>query len=162
MKAAASDEFAIWQLTTFALHRGGVQPALRFFVNHLAETGDERFRGRIHRQPRPGLNARHARHVKNQLAPTLSPPPAPLRSTNNATGYNLDAVLTTDDLVCGDNCFFAATGVTDGELLKGVRVHAGGAVTQSLVLRSHSGTMRMIEAHHRLVNLNQIYRIDYA
>jgi fructose-1,6-bisphosphatase II len=52
--------------------------------------------------------------------------------------------------------------VTDGELLKGVRFHAGGAVTQSLVMRSHSGTVRMIEAHHRLDKLNQISSVDYA
>jgi fructose-1,6-bisphosphatase II len=56
----------------------------------------------------------------------------------------------------------AATGVTDGELLKGVRFHAGGAVTQSLVMRSHSGTVRMIEARHQLDKLNQISSIDYA
>ena len=77
-------------------------------------------------------------------------------------GYDLDAVLTTDDLVRGDNCFFAATGATDGELLKGVRFHAGGAVTQSLVMRSHSGTVRMIEARHQLDKLNQISSVDYA
>ena len=79
-----------------------------------------------------------------------------------SAGYDLDAVLTTDDLVKGDNCFFAATGVTDGELLKGVRFHAGGAITQSLVMRSHSGTVRMIEARHQLDKLNQISSIDYA
>jgi fructose-1,6-bisphosphatase II len=84
------------------------------------------------------------------------------RAAAIAAGYDLDAVLTTDDLVRGDNCFFAATGVTDGELLKGVRFHAGGAVTQSLVMRSHSGTVRMIEAHHRLDKLNQISSVDYA
>jgi fructose-1,6-bisphosphatase II len=77
-------------------------------------------------------------------------------------GYDLNQVLTTDDLVRGDNCFFAATGVTDGELLKGVRFHAGGAITQSLVMRSHSGTVRMIEARHQLDKLAQISSIDYA
>jgi len=77
-------------------------------------------------------------------------------------GYDLDQVLTTDDLVRGDNCFFAATGVTDGELLKGVRFHAGGATTQSLVMRSLSGTVRLIEAHHQLAKLNEISSIDYA
>ena len=51
------------------------------------------------------------------------------RAAALAAGYDLDQVLTTDDLVRGDNCFFAATGVTDGELLKGVRFHAGGATT---------------------------------
>ncbi len=84
------------------------------------------------------------------------------RAAAIAAGYDLDAVLTTDDLVRGDNCFFAATGVTDGELLKGVRFHAGGAITQSLVMRSHSGTVRMIEARHQLDKLNQISSIDYA
>ena len=63
-------------------------------------------------------------------------------------GYDLDAVLSTDDLVKGDNCFFAATGITDGELLQGVRYHDFGATTQSLVMRSKSGTLRKIDASH--------------
>jgi fructose-1,6-bisphosphatase II len=65
-------------------------------------------------------------------------------------GHDLDAVLATDDLVTGDNCFFVATGITSGELLRGVRYGSGTAVTNSLVMRSKSGTIRMIEAHHRL------------
>lgn len=64
-------------------------------------------------------------------------------------GYDLTKVLTLDDLVAGDNTFFAATGITSGDLLKGVRVHAGGITTQSLVLRGRSGTVRMVEATHR-------------
>jgi fructose-1,6-bisphosphatase II len=79
-----------------------------------------------------------------------------------AAGYDLDAVLTTDDLVRGDNCFFAATGVTDGELLKGVRFYPGGASTQSLVMRSRSGTVRLIEARHRLDKLREFSSVDYA
>ena len=79
-----------------------------------------------------------------------------------AAGYDLNQVLTTDDLVKGDNCFFAATGVTDGELLKGVRFFPGGASTQSLVMRSRSGTVRLIEARHRLEKLNEISSISYA
>jgi fructose-1,6-bisphosphatase II len=71
-------------------------------------------------------------------------------------------VLTSENLVHGDNCLFAATGVTDGEVLKCVRFPAGVTVTQSLVMRSHSGTVRMIEAHHRLDKLNQISSVDYA
>ena len=59
-------------------------------------------------------------------------------------------MLTTDDLVAGDNCFFAATGITDGELLKGVRYYGDGAYTQSLVMRSKSGTVRTVNANHRL------------
>ena len=56
-----------------------------------------------------------------------------------AAGYDLDSVLTTDDLVKGDNCFFAATAVTDGELLQGVRYPDYGVNTQSLVMRSRRG-----------------------
>jgi len=68
-------------------------------------------------------------------------------------GYDLDAVLTTDDLVGGDNCFFAATGVTDGELLRGVHYDRSGASTQSLLMRSKSGTVRQVDARHRLDKL---------
>jgi fructose-1,6-bisphosphatase II len=64
-------------------------------------------------------------------------------------GYDLDQVLTTDDLVGGDDVFFSATGITDGELLKGVRYWGDGAGTQSLVMRSKSGTIRKIDARHR-------------
>jgi fructose-1,6-bisphosphatase II len=70
-------------------------------------------------------------------------------------GYDVDAVLSTDDLVRGDNCFFAATGVTDGELLRGVHFDARGATTQSLVMRSQSGTVRRIDARHRLEKLRE-------
>ncbi len=66
-----------------------------------------------------------------------------------AAGYDLDRVLGTDDLVAGDNCFFAATGITDGELLKGVHVSAGIVSTQSLVIRSRTGTVRLMNARHR-------------
>ncbi|MGH9068425.1 MAG: class II fructose-bisphosphatase [Acidimicrobiales bacterium] len=70
-------------------------------------------------------------------------------------GYDLDAVLHTDDLVRGDNCFFAATGITDGELLRGARFHSAGAFTSSLVMRSRSGTVRRVEANHRLAKLRE-------
>ncbi len=76
-------------------------------------------------------------------------------------GYDLDAVLTTDDLVKGDNCFFAATGVTDGELLRGVRYEHSSARTQSLVMRSKSGTVRMIDARHRIDKLRDFAAVDY-
>ncbi|MFN8037046.1 MAG: class II fructose-bisphosphatase [Acidimicrobiia bacterium] len=64
-------------------------------------------------------------------------------------GYDLDRILLTDDLVAGDDVFFAATGITDGELLKGVRYWGDGASTQSLVMRSKSGTIRKVDATHR-------------
>jgi len=63
-------------------------------------------------------------------------------------GYDLDRVLTTDDLVSGDNVFFAATGVTDGALLKGVRFESHRIITHSLSMRSRSGTVRLIEGRH--------------
>ena len=69
-------------------------------------------------------------------------------------------MLTGDDLVRGDNCFFAATGITDGELLRGVRYTATGVITQSIVVRSASGTVRFVQAHHRLEKLRQYRLID--
>jgi fructose-1,6-bisphosphatase II len=77
-------------------------------------------------------------------------------------GYDLDAVLTTDDLVRGDNCFFAATGITDGELLSGVRYDEFGANTQSLVMRSKTGTVRLIDARHPLAKLGQYSAIQFS
>ncbi|MQW75807.1 class II fructose-bisphosphatase [Nocardioides sp. dk4132] len=78
-------------------------------------------------------------------------------------GHNLDPdfVLGTDDLVTGDDCFFVATGITDGELLRGVRYRAGGATTQSLVMRSRSGTIRTITSEHRLEKLRAFSAIDF-
>ncbi len=78
-----------------------------------------------------------------------------------AAGYDLDRVLTTDDLVSGDNCFFAATGITDGDLLRGVRYDRTGARTQSLVMRSRSGTVRMIDARHRIDKLAKFASVEY-
>lgn len=76
-------------------------------------------------------------------------------------GYDLDRVLTTDDLVAGDNAFFSATGITDGELLRGVRFRGRGATTHSLVMRSKSGTTRFIEAQHDREKIAAISNIDY-
>jgi fructose-1,6-bisphosphatase II len=72
------------------------------------------------------------------------------RATAVEAGYDLARVLGTDDLVAGDNAFFAATGITDGELLKGVHYDARGASSQSLVMRSKTGTVRLINARHQL------------
>lgn len=71
------------------------------------------------------------------------------RASAEANGYDCSRVLTTDDLVRGDDVFFAATGVTDGELLRGVRYDTYGARSHSLVMRSRSGTIRYIDTHHR-------------
>jgi fructose-1,6-bisphosphatase II len=71
-------------------------------------------------------------------------------------GYDLERVLTTDDLVAGEDVFVAATGVTDGALLRGVRYTRIGAVTDSIVMRSRSGTVRRVEAQHAFEKLSTI------
>jgi fructose-1,6-bisphosphatase II len=71
-------------------------------------------------------------------------------------GYDVERVLTTDDLVGGENVFFAATGVTTGALLRGVRYEKRGAVTDSIVMRSRSGTVRRIEARHAFEKLEHL------
>ncbi len=76
-------------------------------------------------------------------------------------GYDLDAVLTSEDLVRGNNCFFAATGITDGELLQGVHYNMNGASTQSLVMRSKSGTVRLVSAQHRLTKLSEYAAVEF-
>ena len=76
-------------------------------------------------------------------------------------GHDLSRVLATDDLVSSNNCFFAATGVTDGELLHGVRFHAEGATTQTLVMRSKSGTIRLMESDHRLGKLRKYAAVQF-
>ncbi|HKE98869.1 MAG TPA: class II fructose-bisphosphatase [Actinomycetes bacterium] len=77
-------------------------------------------------------------------------------------GYDLDAVLSIDDLVQGDDVFFSATGVTDGELLRGVRFDRRGALTQSLSMRAKSGTVRLIDARHQFSKLNRYAAIDFG
>ena len=76
-------------------------------------------------------------------------------------GHDLDRVLTTDDLVSGENVFFVATGITDGELLRGVRYRSETATTDSIVMRSKSGTVRRIDSTHRLSKLRAYSSIDF-
>ena len=78
-------------------------------------------------------------------------------------GHNLDSdfVLGTDDLVNGDDCFFVATGITDGELMRGVRYRRNGATTDSLVMRSRSGTIRRITSEHQFSKLRDFAAIDF-
>ncbi len=70
-------------------------------------------------------------------------------------GHDIDQVLNTDDLVKTDNVFMVATGITDGELLDGVRYTSGGATTESLVMRGKSGTVRSIHSEHALKKLSR-------
>jgi fructose-1,6-bisphosphatase II len=78
-------------------------------------------------------------------------------------GHNLDPdhVLTTDDLVAADDCFFVATGITDGELMQGVRYRAGSSTTHSLVMRARSGTIRNITSEHQLKKLRAYAAVDF-
>jgi fructose-1,6-bisphosphatase II len=75
-------------------------------------------------------------------------------------GLDLSRVMTADDLVSSDDVFFAATGITDGVLLRGVRYTASGATTESLVIRGRSGTVRTVTAEHRLHKLHQVGATD--
>ncbi|QZY28511.1 class II fructose-bisphosphatase [Nocardioides coralli] len=78
-------------------------------------------------------------------------------------GHNLDDdfVLATDDLVSGEEAYFVATGITDGELMRGVRYRAGGCTTDSLVMRARSGTIRSITSEHQLHKLRTFAAIDF-
>jgi len=75
--------------------------------------------------------------------------------------FDPDAILMTDDLVTSDDVFFVATGITDGELMRGVRYRAGGASTHSLVMRSRSGTIRSIHSDHKLEKLMSYAAVDF-
>jgi fructose-1,6-bisphosphatase II len=77
-------------------------------------------------------------------------------------GHDLDAVLGTDDLVRSENCYFVATGITDGELLRGVRYRGGQIRTQSIVMRSKSGTIRIVDAEHQLTKLSAYSAFDLS
>ena len=76
-------------------------------------------------------------------------------------GYDFEGVITMDDLVSSDDVFFAATGITDGELLEGVRYTRHGAQTYSLVIRGLTGSVRWISAEHNFDKLNPISEIEY-
>jgi fructose-1,6-bisphosphatase II len=76
-------------------------------------------------------------------------------------GHDLDRVLLTEDLVRGDDIFFCATGVTDGELLRGVRYYADSVQTESIVMRSKSGTIRLVDSLHQLGKLRAYSAVDF-
>ncbi len=76
-------------------------------------------------------------------------------------GYNLERVLTADDLVRADDCFISCTGITQGNLLRGVSFDRRGATTESLVMRSKSGTVRVIRARHQLHKLSRYSAVAY-
>ena len=83
------------------------------------------------------------------------------RASLLADGFDLDQVLDADTLAAGDDLFFAATGITDGYLLEGVRYWSDGATTFSMVMRSRSGTIRYVKSDHRFEKLERFSSIDY-
>ena len=84
------------------------------------------------------------------------------RALAAANGIDLERVYRTSDLVRSENVFFAATGITDGEFLRGVRYFSGGARTYSVVMRAISGTVRFIESRHDWTKLMRISGVDYV
>jgi fructose-1,6-bisphosphatase II len=98
--------------------------------------------------PEGVISAAAIKCIGGQLLGRLWPRSEEERQAALDAGYDLERVLVADDLVAGDDVFFSATGVTDGDVLQGVRYPPGGATTESLVMRSRSGTVRRITARH--------------
>ena len=107
--------------------------------------------------PEGVISAAAVKCIGGQLLGRLWPRDDQERQAALKAGYDLDRVLTVDDLIASDNCFFSATGVTDGDVLQGVRYQgAPGATTESLVMRSRSGTIRRVQASHDRAKLRAI------
>lgn len=83
------------------------------------------------------------------------------RAAALAAGYDLEAILTEDDLVAADDCFISCTGITPGQLLRGVSFDRHGATTDTLVMRAKSGTVRSVRARHRLEKLRTYAAVEY-
>ncbi len=125
-----------------------------------ADTGADVLLG-IGGTPEGVISAAALKAMGGEMQGKLWPRNETERTESIEQGYDIDQVLTTDDLVKGDNCFFAATGVTDGDLLRGVHYTPDHCTTQSLVMRSKSGTVRQINAQHALNKLEGYSIVDY-
>ena len=136
---------------------GDVAPAI---AAARPETGVDLLYG-IGGTPEGVISAAALKCVGGGIQGKLWPRTAEERNALVEAGYDLDRVLTTDDLVRSDNVFVAATGVTTGALLRGVRYVNDGAITDSIVMRSRSGTVRRIEARHQLSKLTQFTGREY-
>ena len=111
---------------------------------------------------RPGPEARHGGCVGGGIQGKLWPRDDADRQTLVEQGIDPDRVLHTDDLVAGEYVFVAATGVTTGSLLRGVRYLPNGVITDSIVMRSRSGTVRRIEAYHAFDKLRALSAERYG
>ncbi len=121
----------------------------------LPETGVDLLMG-VGGSPEAVISATALKCLRGEIQARLYPRDEEERRQALEQGFDLARVFTTNHLVRGDNVFFAATGITDGELLQGVHYYANTATTDSLVLRSRSGTIRHIQATHPLEKLKQI------
>ena len=112
--------------------------------------------------PEGVISAAALKCLGGEMQGRLWPRNASERKAATDAGLDLDRILHTDDLVRSDDVFFAATGITDGELLRGIRFTADGAISDSLVMRSKSGTVRRIEATHNIVKLSEFASVDFT
>jgi fructose-1,6-bisphosphatase II len=112
--------------------------------------------------PEGVLSAAALKSMGGQLLGRLWPRDDGERQAALDAGYDLDRVLSADDLCSGEDVFFSATGVTDGDVLQGVRYRGPGATTESLVMRSRSGTVRRVHASHDRSKLRAIIGERYG
>jgi len=113
--------------------------------------------------PEGVISAAAIKCIGGQLLGRLWPRDDSEREAAIDAGYDLSKVLTCDDLVAGEDVFFSATGVTDGDVLQGVRYQGGrGATTESLVMRSRSGTVRRVFARHDRSKLRALTGVRYG
>ncbi|HLZ70795.1 MAG TPA: class II fructose-bisphosphatase [Dehalococcoidia bacterium] len=127
---------------------GGISPA-------VGETGVDVLMG-VGGATEAVLTAAAMRCLKGEIQCQLWPRNDDERQQAEAAGYVISKVYSTEDLVGTGDVFFAATGVTDGEMLKGVRYFGGGATTNSIVMRSHSGTVRWVTARHDFEQMRKV------
>jgi fructose-1,6-bisphosphatase II len=112
--------------------------------------------------PEGVISAAAIKCIGGQLLGRLWPRDDAERQAAIDAGYELDRILNADDLVSGEDVFFSATGVTDGDVLQGVRYRAGRATTESLVMRSRSGTVRRVSARHDRAKLRALTGVRYG
>lgn len=107
------------------------------------------------------LSACAVKGMGGQILARLDPQSYVEKEAINEAGIDVRTVLSINDLIKSDDCFFAATGISGGEFLHGVRYSSRFAVTHSLVLRSKTGTLRYIESYHNIDRLNKISSVSY-
>ena len=111
--------------------------------------------------PEGVLSACAIKGMGGQMLARLDPQSYVEKEAINEAGIDLRDVLTVNDMVRGDDCFFAATGISGGNFLRGVRYSARYAVTHSLVLRGKTGTLRYVESYHNMDRLSKFSAVQY-